>query len=57
MLYRLGRALQLVGLLLLPLAMAGNVSNNLDLRQMLTVAGLGIGIFSIGWLLQQAGGK
>jgi hypothetical protein len=57
MLYRLGRAFQLVGLLLLPLAMAGNVSNNLDLRQMLAVAGLGIGIFSIGWLLQQAGGK
>jgi hypothetical protein len=56
MLYRLGRALQLIGLILLPVAMAGNVANDLDLRQMLTLAGAGIAVFALGWLLQQAGG-
>jgi hypothetical protein len=54
MLYRVGRFLQLIGLILLPVAMAGNVSNELDLRQMLSVAGVGIVVFIVGWLLQQA---
>jgi hypothetical protein len=54
MLYRLARTLQLIGLLLLPIAMAGNVAESLDLRQMLTLAGLGVGVFALGWLLQQA---
>jgi hypothetical protein len=54
MLYRVGRFLQLIGLILLPVAMAGNVSNELDLRQMLSLAGVGIVVFIVGWLLQQA---
>ncbi len=54
MLYGLGRFLQLAGLFLLPVAMAGNVAERLDLRQMLTVAGVGMGVFFLGWLLQQA---
>lgn len=54
MVYRLGRFLQLVGLILLPVAMAGNVTNDLDLRQMLTLAMVGIFVFFLGWLLQQA---
>lgn len=54
MLYGLGRFLQFVGLLLLPVAMAGNVTNDLDLRQMLALATVGILIFFVGWLLQQA---
>jgi hypothetical protein len=53
-LYRVGRFLQLIGLILLPVAMAGNVSNELDLRQMLSLAGIGIIVFIVGWLLQQA---
>jgi hypothetical protein len=54
MVYRLGRLLQLLGLLLLPVAMAGNVMNDLDLRQMLGLAAVGILVFFFGWLLQQA---
>ncbi len=53
MLYMLARLLQLAGLLLLPIAMAGNVAESLDLRQMLLVAGAGVGLFALGWLLQQ----
>jgi hypothetical protein len=54
MVYRLARLLQFVGLILLPIAMAGNVTNDLDLRQMLSLATLGILVFFVGWLLQQA---
>jgi hypothetical protein len=57
MLYRLGRFLQVVGLILLPVAIAGNLSpeNHLDLRTSLTVSFIGMGIFGAGYLLQQAG--
>jgi uncharacterized membrane protein YGL010W len=57
MLYKLGRLFQLVGLLILPLAIAGNLAPNqpLDLRSSLTLSGVGIGVFALGWLIQQAG--
>ncbi len=54
MLYRIARFLQLVGLLLLPVAMAGNIAERLDLRAMLILAGIGVGVFGLGWLLQQS---
>jgi hypothetical protein len=54
MLYRFARFLQLLGLLLLPIAMAGNLAERLDLRAMLVLAGIGIGAFTVGWLLQQS---
>ena len=54
MLYTLARLLQFAGLLILPVAMAGNIAESLDLRQMLTLAGIGIALFATGWLLQQA---
>lgn len=56
-LYRLGRLLQLLGMILLPLAIAGNLSpqNPLDLKTSLTLSGIGILIFGMGWLIQQAG--
>ncbi len=54
MLYTLARLLQFAGLVLLPVAMAGNVAEKLDLRQMLTLAGVGVLLFFLGWLLQQA---
>jgi hypothetical protein len=54
MLYNFARFLQLAGLLILPIAMAGNVTESLDLRQMLMLAGLGIVVFVVGWMLQQA---
>ncbi len=57
MLYKLGRFLQVVGLLLLPVAIAGNIAPDqpLDLRQSLTLSAIGMGIFGLGWLIQQAG--
>jgi hypothetical protein len=54
MLYTLARLLQLAGLILLPVAMAGNVEGSLGVPQMLTVAGFGIVLFVLGWLLQQS---
>jgi hypothetical protein len=57
MLYKLGRALQVVGMLLLPVAIAGNIAPGqpLDLRQSLTLSAVGMLVFGLGWLLQQAG--
>jgi drug/metabolite transporter (DMT)-like permease len=57
MLYRLGRLLQIVGMAILPVAVVGNLvpDHPLDLRQSLTFSGVGIVIFIIGYLLQQAG--
>jgi hypothetical protein len=54
MLYKLGRVLQLVGLIVLPIAMAGNATDRLTLGKMLILAGGGILVFFIGWLLQQS---
>jgi hypothetical protein len=57
--YRLGRFLQLLGLGLLPVAMAGNyihmgnADRGFTIKQMLVVAGIGIGVFYLGWWLQQ----
>jgi hypothetical protein len=57
MLYKLGRLLQVIGMILLPVAMAGNLAPNqpLDVRAFLTLAFIGVGVFGLGWLLQQAG--
>jgi hypothetical protein len=57
MLYRLGRLFQVVGLILLPLAIAGNLSpkDPLDLRTSLTISGVGMAVFGLGYLMQQAG--
>jgi hypothetical protein len=57
MLYKLGRLLQLVGLIILPVAVAGNLAREeqIPLRVSLTLSGIGIAVFGLGWLLQQAG--
>jgi hypothetical protein len=59
LLYKLGRLLQVVGMVLLPLAVAGNLvpeeAHRLDLRTSLTLSGIGVAVFGLGWLLQQAG--
>jgi hypothetical protein len=59
MIYKLGRVFQLIGLILLPLAIAGNLSPDrpLDLRASLSLSAVGIVIFGMGYLLQQAGRK
>jgi hypothetical protein len=56
MLYKLGRFLQLLGLLLLPVAIAGNIAREeiINLKVSLLISGIGIVIFFLGWWLQQA---
>ena len=56
---RIGRFLQLLGLVILPIGISGNVARPdvVDLKASLTIAGGGIGVFVLGWLLQQAGKK
>jgi hypothetical protein len=60
MLYRVGRLLQLIGLILLPIAMAGNfaemagMENRLDLRESLILSGIGIALFYLGWRMQES---
>lgn len=56
MLYKFARLLQLIGLVLLPIAMAGNLArpDEFTLRHTLGLSAIGIFIFTLGWLLQQA---
>lgn len=51
--YRLGRGLQLAGLVILPVAIAGNVAEKLTLWQSLSISAVGMLLFYAGWLLQQ----
>ena len=57
MLYKIGRFLQLVGLILLPVGMAGNLArpNEFRLPSVLFTLAAGGAVFTIGYLLQQAG--
>ena len=52
--YKLGRSLQFAALIILPIAIAGDVAGKLDLRESLVVSGIGCGMFLVGWLLQQS---
>jgi hypothetical protein len=56
MLFKLGRLLQLAALLLLPIAMAGNLARPEDfgVGWTLSLTMVGIGVFGLGWLIQQA---
>jgi hypothetical protein len=55
-LFKVARALQVFGMVLLPVAIAGNLAPGppLDLRQSLTLSGVGVCVFVLGYLLQQA---
>ena len=55
--YKVGRALQVIGMLILPIAIAGNLAPEmpLDLRASLTLSGFGVVVFALGWWLQQLG--
>ena len=58
MLYRLGRLMQVTGMVILPLAIVANLApppNAVDLKTSLTLSGIGIVTFFVGWLAQQAG--
>jgi hypothetical protein len=53
MVYKFGRFLQLLGLILVPVALAGNVAREqqVTLGVMLGIAGAGMLLFYIGWLM------
>jgi hypothetical protein len=55
MLYKLGRFLQLLGLLVLPVGVAGNIARPemVGVRGTLAIASAGIAVFTAGWALQQ----
>jgi hypothetical protein len=54
MLYGLARLLQLAGLVIIPVALAGNMADErLSLKEMLLLSAAGVVVFLIGWLLQQ----
>ncbi len=53
--YRLGRFLQLLGLLIAPVGMAGNLArpDQVSEGKMLAILAGGIVVFGIGWLIQR----
>jgi hypothetical protein len=55
MLYKTGRFLQLLGLLIVPAGPAGNLARPeaIGVRGSIAIAGSGMVIFFLGWLLQQ----
>jgi hypothetical protein len=59
MLYKLARLLQFAGLVILPIAISGNVARGhdgqeiLSLKESLSLSTIGVLLFVIGWLLQQ----
>lgn len=57
MIYKLARLFQFLGLLILPIAIAGNVAERLNLRDSLMLSAAGCGIFVLGWLMQESSKK
>jgi hypothetical protein len=55
--YKIGRFLQLLGLILLPVGMAGNLAQPKEISPGIVLITLvtGAAIFTIGYLLQQSG--
>jgi hypothetical protein len=53
MLYRVGRLLQLAGLIILPVAIAGDLAEKLELKQSLALSAVGVAVFFGGWAMQQ----
>jgi hypothetical protein len=54
LIYKLGRLFQFIALILLPIAIAGNVADRIDLRDSLLLSTVGCGVFMLGWLMQQS---
>jgi hypothetical protein len=59
MIYKLARIFQLAALVILPVAIAGNVAERtegepfLSLKESLFLSAIGVFVFILGWLLQQ----
>jgi len=51
--YKLGRLLQFAGLVILPVAIAGNMADRVELKDSLAMSAVGVVVFTLGWLLQQ----
>jgi hypothetical protein len=51
--YKLGRVLQFAGLVILPVAIAGDMAGQVEFKHSLALSLVGIIVFSTGWLLQQ----
>ena len=51
--YKLARLLQFAGLVILPVAIAGNASGKVELKDSLALSLAGVVVFFTGWLLQQ----
>jgi hypothetical protein len=54
MLHKVGRLLQFAGLVILPVAIAGDMSGRVEFKHSLAMSLIGIVVFFTGWLLQQA---
>lgn len=50
--YRLGRALQLLGLVILPFGIASELAGKVGLGRSLLIAGGGVAVFYLGVLIQ-----
>lgn len=57
LLYKIGRFLQLVGMIVLPVGVAGNLADpdRVGVKLSLLIAGAGLLIFCAGWVAQQYG--
>jgi hypothetical protein len=54
-LYTLGRLMQLAGLIVLPFAISGNLSEQVSVSGMYQTTFVGIGLFVVGWCVQRMG--
>ena len=54
MLFKSGRFLQFAGLIILPVAIAGDLAHKLELKDSLSLSAVGVLVFVVGWLVQQA---
>jgi hypothetical protein len=54
MLYKFGRLLQFAGLVIWPVAIAGDMAGKVDFKESLTLSAVGVVVFFAGWLVQQA---
>ena len=53
---KLGRFLQFAALVILPLAMMAQLTSAIDTKTMLRFLFVGVGIFTLGWLMQRYSG-
>jgi hypothetical protein len=53
MIYNIARLMQLAGLIIVPVAIAGEVSGKMSLKDFLVLASVGGLLFLAGWVLQQ----